>query len=383
MAVGTASGDPAVSPGSPTGILASNRTPRLPGVQLLRFVAALGVMILHGEIIAYSLGRFVGVELPRLEWITTAGFGRDTLFVASGFVMIISSRRLVGAADGRRTFLLRRLARIAPLYWLATLVMLAWFLKYGPLPDAATIATSFAFLPYASNTANGRIVPMLEMGWTLQYEMEFYLIFALCMGSTLEVLARRVALVLALLVATGLVLSLMPTVSVPLPVHSWTRPILLEFVAGIAVGMLYIHGRRISGRAALGLVAVAVVLMLANREGTGADLTSLARTLTWGLGGTALLSAVVLGPWVPRHGAAWVFAGDITFVVYLFHLPVQLLAQMAWRHFDLPYDQGMEWLFVGLTTASAMALGVAIHLWLETPLTDHLNALIERHRRRT
>jgi hypothetical protein len=60
-------------------------------------------------------------------------FGVDLFFVISGFVMVYSSERLFGQPGAPITFFVRRLARIVPLYWLATAV-LVWFV----VPYAST-----------------------------------------------------------------------------------------------------------------------------------------------------------------------------------------------------------------------------------------------------
>ena len=52
--------------------------------------------------------------------------GVDLFFVISGFVMVYSSESLFGRRDGPRKFFLRRLARIAPLYWAVTLAIILY-----------------------------------------------------------------------------------------------------------------------------------------------------------------------------------------------------------------------------------------------------------------
>ena len=97
-------------------------------------------------------------------------------FVISGFVMVHASEPLFGRADGPRLFWLRRLIRIAPLYWAVTSLYLVLTLL---LPDMATshyspglIAASYLFFPFPRE--DGTMQPVVGLGWTLNYEMFFY-----------------------------------------------------------------------------------------------------------------------------------------------------------------------------------------------------------------
>jgi exopolysaccharide production protein ExoZ len=78
-------------------------------------------------------------------------------------------------------FFLRRLIRIVPLYWAMTTAYLVFFLvAYIDLAAAnislGTIIASFVFLPYPKPDAT--MFPLHMLGWTLNYEMFFYVIFA-------------------------------------------------------------------------------------------------------------------------------------------------------------------------------------------------------------
>ena len=83
-------------------------------IQVLRFICALMVMILHACF--YTIERldsncfhyyqgFIGVKL---------------FFAISGFVMIISSENLIENPNGWRIFGLKRIIRIVPIYWIMT-----------------------------------------------------------------------------------------------------------------------------------------------------------------------------------------------------------------------------------------------------------------------
>jgi exopolysaccharide production protein ExoZ len=85
-------------------------------IQALRAVAALLVVLLHAF---ETWGERVDPAAPGVNWDNGAA-GVDIFFIISGFVMVISSRRLVDQAGAWLIFLRHRVVRIVPLYWLLT-----------------------------------------------------------------------------------------------------------------------------------------------------------------------------------------------------------------------------------------------------------------------
>lgn len=78
------------------------------------------------------------------------------------------------------TFILNRFIRIAPTYWFYTLVMVLLIIKFGETQlysnySIKTLIKSLFFISSA-NPISGRCFPTLTVGWTLNYEMFFYII---------------------------------------------------------------------------------------------------------------------------------------------------------------------------------------------------------------
>ncbi len=347
---------------------------RITSVQGLRFLAAFAVLIGHVEIFAYHLGRFRGVELWRPPLIASTAFGVDLFFAISGFIMIFSSQRLFGMLGARRTFMARRLRRIVPLYWLALGFTVIWGWRFGPAADLRSVASAFAFIPHPSPIAHGRIVPPLEVGWTLNYEMLFYVLFALCLGIS----ARTTALRLGTLLAAGVVLG--AVLSLPQPLAYWTDPVVLEFAGGIGIALLYRKGAALPATLRLGMVLLAAVLVLMPSAATmGAGGQHAAgqnaagqggwfRLLTWGVAGWLVLSATVLGPLRLRAAGTWRVGGDLSYALYLVHMPLLMVAQFLWRHYRLPYGPAQALLFaIGMTVLS-LIVAAAVHFLVEKPL---------------
>src|SRR5215469_9264499 len=106
---------------------ASDERRTLTSIQVLRAVAALAVTLDH--IVGYEFGRQLGLfnALPHPSFLPS---GVDLFFVISGFVMVYSSERHFEKPKAPQQFFLRRLARIVPLYWLTTSVILAYLLSH-------------------------------------------------------------------------------------------------------------------------------------------------------------------------------------------------------------------------------------------------------------
>ena len=209
------------------------------GIQYLRALAALAVVAFHAaERSGYAFA--IGAA------------GVDVFFVISGFIMwVIVERRPVSPGH----FLRERVRRIGPAYWLATGVMAAGGLA-GLFPNlvltAGHLGASLFFVPMRS-PSSGEIWPVLVQGWTLNYEIFFYAIFAACLSLPQRTRLTVVATIFMLLVALGLAVESGNALFV-----TYTRPIILEFVAGMAIGRLWLAGHASPRPLALALVAAAL-----------------------------------------------------------------------------------------------------------------------------
>ena len=324
-------------------------------VQGLRAAAALAVVLHHVLHEAYGSSGLAWLAGP--PWDA----GVDVFFVISGFVMVHASARMFGVPGAWAVFLRRRLARIAPLYWAATLAfLLAMLLLPGkvntPAPDMAWLLASLAFLPWAR--PDGVVVPVYSLGWTLNYEMFFYAAFALALPLRR---GRAVAAVAGALGGVVLAGWLWPPRSSALAF--WADPIILQFVAGMGVALLAARQLRLPGAMRWVLAGLGLLLLLALPA-------EWARGLRFAPGATLLLMAAALGPTpaLPGPVALWLGRlGDASYALYLLH-PFALrgvaVLVAAW---GLP---------AGLASALALVLAVALapacHAWFEAPLTRAL-----------
>lgn len=146
---------------------------RLESVQVCRGVAALLVLLFHTtQLSEEKLGQpFLG------NLFAFGSAGVDFFFVLSGFIIFFVHQADLGRRDRLKPFILKRLIRIYPLYWLITLAILPVYflapqLGYGYERDLAVIIKSLLLVPQQH-------FPILIVGWSLSYEILFYSLFAL------------------------------------------------------------------------------------------------------------------------------------------------------------------------------------------------------------
>jgi exopolysaccharide production protein ExoZ len=326
-------------------------------VQMLRGIAAFLVVFVHLE----SLCRMAGFPADATFF---GNSGVDLFFVISGMIMVMTT------AGGRQTpagFLRNRLARIAPLYWTITLfvfavALLAPALMQSTAADPIQLLKSLAFVPFAR--ADGAMHPTVFVGWTLNYEMMFYLLFAAGMalpgrGVGLAVTGTAIAAA----AAAGQILKPQDPV-----LAFYLQPLILEFGAGMALGAvlprLDVPPAWRWPAAAVG--AAAFVVMLADAWlWPGVE-----RALIFGVPATVIVAAAVIAERAGlRAGQGWVqLLGAASYAVYLTHFfctqVVVMLAKKA--------HAGPALALAGFPLAFLLVavVGVAAHRRLELPLTE-------------
>jgi exopolysaccharide production protein ExoZ len=198
---------------------------KLNSIRILRAVAATTVIVHH---VMITNGTAFGA------------FRVDIFFVLSGFVIALA---LGAGKTTLREFIVSRVARIVPLYWLMTLVVFTGAVLKPDLFNSTTasigeLLKSLLFIPYLKES--GQLFPMLFVGWTLNYEMLFYAVSALALLLLRE---RRFAFITFVLGALFLCAS---------AAHSQyaigqflAQDRLLEFPLGIAAWMLWKRGVRV------------------------------------------------------------------------------------------------------------------------------------------
>ncbi len=145
-------------------------------------------MVVADHLIERLINRGLFPEEIRATAWSLGGMGVATFFVISGFIMVYTTRDKFGRSGAGLEFIKKRIIRIVPLYYITTIlvvILTALVNKTSILPSPAELVSSIAFVPYKNPT--GEVVPLYALGWTLEYEMFFYVIFAAAMRFRLVV----------------------------------------------------------------------------------------------------------------------------------------------------------------------------------------------------
>ena len=317
------------------------------GIQYLRAFAALAVVLFHAAERSDSHFQIGAV-------------GVDVFFVISGFIMwTISERRPVTPLR----FLFDRLQRIAPSYWLVTAIMIAGAIA-GLFPNmkltAGHILGSMIFIPVRS-PSNDMIWPVLVQGWTLNYEMFFYAIFAVGLLLSRRIRLASIASVFVAFVIAGIIFN--PQSPVLL---TYTRPIILEFVAGIILAQLWLSGKMPGAVAGIVLIVAALsgfaAIQLLRLDFNELTCGPLAVALVFG---TVSLERSGKLPTIPLL----TYLGNSSYSIYLWHtLAVSVMIKLL-AHTEIPSDVAT---FICLV--SGVLLGVCAYELAEKPLRNLLKS---------
>jgi exopolysaccharide production protein ExoZ len=320
-------------------------------IQCLRAVAAIGVLFDHAD---FVLERQTGI-VNAIPGAKLGLAGVDLFFVISGFIMVYTSRPLFAQPRAQLTFLRKRIARIVPLYWSVTTVYVLLALALPRLaksfpPDV--VATSYFFIPWPR--PEGDMQPIVGQGWTLNYEMAFYLLFAVALTWRREV---AVIVLSTAMTAAVILAALAPPAS--LAGQYWADPIILEFILGMVIGLAYESGLRITTTQTIVVAAIGVAGLLA--FGPTSSATVEFRPLMWGLPAAVIVAALVLhdGAGQPEKVASvatklWLVLGAASYSIYLLHvLIMRAIVAFAAPALTLP-----PWLLAVLMIMASTAVGI-------------------------
>lgn len=241
-------------------------------IQLMRGLAAVAVLLFHANERLFDLG----------------SAGVDLFFVISGFIMArLAPRRQ------RREFLIARLWRVLPLYYVTALL----YYVFADLPKSqCRDLASISLWPYWGEYCQ----PYLHQAWTLLYELIFYGLIAAFIRDI-----RMMFVIIPIIVGAGWLID-HPVAEIA------ANPLLLEFLLGMALSYIHI------GRGGLLLLPIAIVWFVVAPEVDANDFT---RVLSWGIP-SAMIFAAGLAIDDKVKSSPLTLIGDASYSIYLIHLLV-------------------------------------------------------------
>ncbi|MFI4976068.1 MAG: acyltransferase family protein [Caulobacterales bacterium] len=304
---------------------------RLRSLQIVRFFAASMVVWCHASMNA------------------AGSAGVDIFFVLSGYIISnVAKNKSPGA------FLRDRIIRIFPIYYVCSIPWLFVDIHYRVIDWSSLdrILTTLTLWP----VYGGISMPVLLVGWTLSFELLFYVSMAVVLVWKPAAWVLPLAYVLAVIFAYATQWALFRFLG---------NPIILEFGFGVALSMMRFRNR------ALGVAAIAAATLcfcwyaLHGSEGLDAhvfDLSKPQRVILWGVpAALAVWGALQLDPLTGRISRVLAYLGDASYSLYLTHVFTLLVAVMV---FPWP-----------VAIVVAIAVGAAVHQFIEKPLMGVVRSL--------
>ena len=302
-------------------------------IEVIRFVAATAVVFAH------------------IPYINIGYFGVDLFFIISGFVMMLSTE------TNKRKFFLKRLFRILPTYYFFTVGVFLIALFYPSLLNTTTadfshLIKSLLFIPFDKNGTGH--YPVLFLGWTLNYEMYFYLIFALSL--ILSFKNRS-------LIATGILtfFFILCKNYKEFPFSVYGDLIVFEFVIGMIIYEAIVKRNMFN---LLILIFTILIVSLVNENGISN------RLINYGLPLALLCSIAIIIFKDKKFPKIFLTLGGASYSLYLVHPYIIQFFLKITNLFSLSYIESTVIIVASIVIANIAA--IIVYKYLEIPIQNYL-----------
>ena len=313
-----------------------------------------------------------GTILPAFAKFGVSGV--DLFFVISGFIMATITRGKFGKPNAAHHFLSARLLRVFPPYWLYSLGLLLVHFLFG-LGDPVRwqnvdVVRSLLLLPQDQ-------LPILVVGWTLVHELYFYIAMAVLLFLPERFFTIALCAWTSVIAIAGITLHF-----VPVPLAPMTRlvlhPLTIEFVAGCLVARLIHTGFRKFGAPCLGVGALLLVALFGWFIACHPENypRGWMRLLIFGMPSILIVYGATSLEFTHsfRFPRLLRFVGDISYSMYLIHVPIILALGLLWSKVASPgiIDNLLAIVIISATIALASAISYRI---VEQPMRRTANLL--------
>jgi peptidoglycan/LPS O-acetylase OafA/YrhL len=301
------------------------------------------------------------VILEHIRFLNCGAFGVDIFFCISGFMIMFSTHK------GTDRFLLKRAVRILPLYYLMTIGTFVLLFVFPSMfettrANAGYLIKSLLFIPF--DIGNGILQPLMRIGWTINCEIFFYLMFFLAYHISHRFRGLICSAFLSIVVLTN---HLVPTGFAPLRFYG--DSVMLEFILGILcyyiAWWIYDKCQKNSvkclpflSRVCVLIVAVIFTILVITKPTI--NILGFRRFLFWGLPAMLMVLCTFIAGLTLKMPKALIFLGNMSFSIYLIHYyPIMLLDRLV---FD--FSAASSFTIAGAVISVIICLFCALVSWI-------------------
>lgn len=315
---------------------------RLHALQYLRAVAALAVVYSHSVMQVESYSNYL---------YQAGSFGVDIFFVISGFIMIYIAK----PTNTFGQFFINRVRRVVPLYWFFTLMMAAMLLLLpqvfkASVFDATALVQSLLFIPHWSMVQPDEAWPIVAPGWSLNFEMYFYLVFALSLFFAQK---YRIAFITAVITIVFLIAQYFNDGSSAVA-HLFAKSMVFEFVLGMLLAVAWNRGFRIPSSTSFWLLLLAISLLFLKLP--------VPRIIEYGIPSLLIVASCLFIN--VRENQFGVLLGDASYALYLSHIFTLGLLRKVLPPF-LGEGPLAAYAFVVISLVVCTLVGVLVHKYID------------------
>lgn len=340
-------------------------------VHMMRGIAALLVVLFHALMYCRKYVGSTSIhEFYDLESLGAVGV--DIFFIISGFIMVYVSYEKFGAKKAPVDYLVRRIIRIAPIYWLWTLIYVALLLLLPSLFNENQFSISHTiksllFIP-SEHELTGSVTPVLGPGWSLNFEMFFYYIFALFLLFPRNYLIPGLFFLFISLSALGYYVQ---PENIALQVY--TNTLLIEFLFGCLIGFLYKANVKLNLTTCYLLILIGTGWLKSSVFFGTPDHLDENRFITWGIGAAFIVTGFTfLEKIIVLKSKLLLAIGETSYSIYLTHIFVLPAVAKLWMMAHLNEYLAGEF-YVLFASVLAIIFGYIAYYATEKPITAYLN----------
>ncbi|MDO4904588.1 MAG: acyltransferase [Lautropia sp.] len=336
-------------------------------IQALRFIAAALVVVSHIRT-EYGMAPF-------------GSAGVDIFFVMSGFIIHYVTQ------NGAPQFFTRRLIRIVPLYWMGTLGLAAIAMVAPQILNNVDFSItrllgSLFFYPIWDANVQYHL-PLLMLGWSLNYEILFYLLYFVALNISHRYRMQICSVMLLALTAIH------PFVAPESALSYWSDGYILEFIYGMVLAQLvfskiFLQNAKLHWLFSIAGLFLFCYLLLPSTGYISPEmaLNKWVRVVLIGLPSTALVLLTLaceqsIRRFSPAVKSSINFLGELSYPIYIFHVYVMGAIKRV---------GALEWgmvIYCSTVAIATLSFSAAIFLLYEKPVRNYLTARLIRRKPKT